>query len=178
MINLMIDIETLGTIPGSVILAIAAVPFNVPATGVVPFYEKINKDSCIASGLFTQRDTLSWWAKQSVEAYAEAFSGKRELKEVLLELTEYCSQWKNVKVWGNGASFDIPLIEAAYVACGITAPWRYYNSLCYRTLKNLYPQVPFQPPTAKHNALADATAQAEHADRILGFAKITKIGDR
>ena len=176
MINIMIDIETLGTKPGCTILSIAAVPFAYASTeDYEPFYQKISETSCASYGLCSDIDTVNWWGRQSAEARTEAFSGTRDLKEVLEEFTAYLQQWQGCKVWGNGASFDVPLLEAAYSACDMQPPWKYFNSMCYRTLKTLYPQIPFVPARIKHNALHDAIAQASHAERIFRFAR---IGDR
>lgn len=170
MMNLMIDIETLGTKPGCAILSIAAVPFGPDADDLIPaYYHKIDRDSCTEVGLIADPITLAWWQKQNIAAYAEAFSGKEHIHSALDSLTEYCKQWEKIRVWGNGASFDVPLLEAAYAACNMKEPWHYTNSMCYRTMKNLFPSVPYLRPTTAHNALSDATAQAAHLNRIFHF---------
>jgi exodeoxyribonuclease VIII len=76
---------------------------------------------------------------------------------------------KDFLVWGNGADFDLPILSAAYVAAGFGGPpWKPYNGRCYRTLKNLRPDVP-RPERrgTAHNALDDAVFQAEHAIALL-----------
>ena len=173
MTHVMIDIETLGTKPGCAILAIAAIPFGAIAEGE-PFYEKIDPLNCSKLGLAADQSTLDWWDKQDKRARAEAFSGVRHLPDVLEEFSQYIKQYNSVRVWGNGASFDVPILEAAFTRCGIPVPWKYYNSFCYRTLKNLYPQVPYYKPLQAHHALEDAKAQAAHAERIF---KLYNIGD-
>ena len=177
MINLMIDIETLGTKPGCVILSIAVVPFATPVKEQT-FYEKIDPRSCAKVGLVSDPATIAWWNKQDQAIKAEAMSGTKPLHETLLNLTAYLMQLgkpNDIAVWGNGASFDVPLLEAAYEACNLTPYWKYYNSACYRTLKMLHPEVPFVKPIDAHNALADATAQAAHAEKIF---KLCHFGDK
>ena len=171
MIDVMIDIETLGTTPGCAILAIAAVPFN-SHTPLEYFYEKISQESCLHLGLFIDTKTVDWWAHQSGEAREEAFSGVNLIVPTLVSLSEYLKTLdSSVRVWGNGASFDVPILEAAYSKAEMEPPWKYYNSLCYRTLKNLFKALPYIPPKIKHNALEDAKAQAAHAERIFRFIK-------
>ncbi len=166
MVDVMIDIETLGTRPGCCILSIAAVPFSLTAP-LESFYERISIDSCIAAGLTVDDNTVAWWKKQDPVAMEEAFSGTAPIAEVLQRLNDYLATLGTVRVWGNGASFDVPLLEAALSACSMKPKWSYTNSLCYRTLKNLFPFLRQPAPTMKHNALADAKAQAVHAEKLL-----------
>jgi DNA polymerase III epsilon subunit-like protein len=165
--NLMLDMETLGTRPGCAILSIAAVPFS-SQYDLEPFYMKISATSCTESGLHVDDATLAWWNKQSPEAYREAFSGKLELRAVLSEFADYCNHLPHAPVvWGNGADFDCSILAETYKLLGMKQPWKYHNSRCYRTLKNLFPFVLGVKPVVAHNALEDAKAQAAHATEIL-----------
>jgi exodeoxyribonuclease VIII len=74
---------------------------------------------------------------------------------------------KNVLVWGNGASFDNAILAQCYRAVGMDFPWKFWNDRCYRTLKNLVLDVPFERTGTHHNALDDARSQAIHASAIL-----------
>jgi hypothetical protein len=78
-------------------------------------------------------------------------------------------------VWGNAASFDLKILEKAYKLMQIEVPWKYYNEMCYRTLKNLYPEIKIMCNPHKHEALQDAIYQAEHAVRILNTLKFGRI---
>ena len=168
--DVMIDIETLGTTPGCAILSIAAVPFNCKAP-VEYFYTKILSASCVEVGLQVDDKTVDWWTKQPIEAYNEAFSGTIHVAIALSELNAYLMQLGEVRVWGNGASFDVPILEAAMARCGSKPKWKYYNSMCYRTLKNLFKQIPPPPNAMKHSALEDAKTQAAHLESIFKFMK-------
>ncbi len=170
MCNIMVDLETLGTTPGAQILAIAAVPFASPFA-LEPFYDKINVDTYIPFEGFHQcPKTIEWWMKQSEEARSEAFSGTSKIVDSLTRFSEYLKSLPTDPViWGNGADFDNPILAFAYDLVGMSTPWKYTNNRCYRTLKNLYPQLPYIPPKIKHNALQDAQAQADHATRIFAW---------
>ena len=61
-----------------------------------------------------------------------------------------------------GLSFDIPILENAFRACGYTKmPWNYKNLLCSRTIATLYGVYPLRDEKVHHNALHDAKAQAQ-----------------
>jgi|688.fasta_scaffold1307380_1 hypothetical protein len=174
-INLMCDLETLGKKPGCGILSIALVPFQV---GGLPaplenFYVRIKPYSNAILGLHTDTSTMEWWNTKSEEARVEAFGGEVPISAALSQLAEYLAGFPaGTLIWGLGASFDIPILEAAYDAYGHSYPWNYTQSMCFRTLKVLYPQVPAPAAnTLKHSALADATYQAAHAQRILEWVQ-------
>src|SRR4051812_3766510 len=66
--DIMIDLETLGTLPGSVILSIGAVAFDelsvAPGAG---FYKVISTISCESCGLTKDEATEKWWLDQGEE---------------------------------------------------------------------------------------------------------------
>ncbi len=62
--NVMIDLETLGTRPGSVILSIGAVEFDRDLGLGREFYVELNQASSITAGLTTDDATVDWWLDQ------------------------------------------------------------------------------------------------------------------
>ncbi|MHB0978446.1 MAG: 3'-5' exoribonuclease domain-containing protein [Minisyncoccota bacterium] len=62
-------------------------------------------------------------------------------------------------------------MQYAYHALDMKQPWKFWNNRCYRTLKNMFPEVPFVRIGIAHDALDDAKSQAEHAVAILKFAE-------
>jgi len=172
--DVMIDIETLGTTPGCAILSIAAVPFNCTSP-LEYFYVKVDSKTCTEVGLHIDDKTVDWWTKQPQDAQAEAFSGTTHIAIALSELNAYLMRLGEVRVWGNGASFDVPILEAAIAKCGSKPKWKYYNAMCYRTLKNLYKALPAPPNAMKHSALEDAKTQAHHAEQIFKLYRLGTI---
>ena len=69
--DVMVDLETLGSGPGCIILSIGAAVFD-PVAGEIGarFYRVVNADSCRAQGLTSDPDTLRWWDEQTEEARA------------------------------------------------------------------------------------------------------------
>lgn len=172
----MADIETLGTKPGSVILSIGAVKFNAREVFKEKFHIRVCPQSCIAAGLAMQWDTVMWWLKQGDEArkgLSDPQTPMVELHEALRLFTKYAlsaNSADNIELWGNGANFDNALLKAAYDACSLEAPWKFYNDRCYRTVKALHPNIPMAKHTGTHhNALDDARSQAEHLIQLPSF---------
>lgn len=164
-VDVMIDLETLGLRPGYQILSIGAVSFNLGCKET--FYQNIERDYRFK----TDPKTVAWWNEQTEESHAAAFAVGELTEDVLNRFIEYLSQLESlygypVRVWGNAASMDIKMLEAAYEICSISVPWKYYNEMCYRTLKNLVPSLLPPTPTIKHHALEDAKVQAIHAEQL------------
>ena len=164
----MVDLETLGTKPGSAILSLGAVVFDKNGPTGSVFYCAIELQSCVAVGLTIDPKTIGWWMGQSAEA-REVFRDPDSypLFGALESFEDFCVQHsddlKNLEIWGNGANFDNSLLGAAYDACGLTPPWMFWNDRCYRTLKAMYPHIQMTERTGTHhNALDDAISQARH----------------
>ena len=168
--DIMVDIETLGTTPGSVVLSIGAIMFDPEAGLLGPtFYEEINQQSCFDIGCTTDASTILWWNRQSADARAVLDSTvAKPIQDVLHLFSSFVESThsKSVRIWGNGSDFDNVLIISLYNKCNRIPNWKYYNHRCFRTLKNLFPGVPKGENTGKHNALNDAIAQADHACAI------------
>jgi hypothetical protein len=175
--HVMIDLETLGTQPGSVILSIGAVIFDptLPSDECMgeTLYRVVSTTSCIEHGLQTSQDTLDWWNKQSPEAWAVIDQANDNsnpatftLHHALSDLSDFLPA--GVKVWSNGANFDQPLLDVAYDRVKLALPWKYWNSRCYRTVVALHPnEKALRPATVlAHNALEDAKWQATHMVNI------------
>ena len=162
--QIMLDTETLGTSADSVILSIGAVKFDL-ATGQIDdagFYASISVDSNLAWNRRLSEDTLMWWFKQSAAAQKVFF----EPKELLDTALQHFSDWigaKDYEMWSNGADFDLPMVAHAFTQVGIEIPWKFWNSRCFRTYKNLPGAKAVRLPNTgvKHNALADAMTQAQ-----------------
>jgi len=162
--NVMVDLETLGTVPGSVILSIGAVAFDEFVVSGEGFYRAIRRETCEQAGLKVSPETEVWWAKQSPEARSVLIDTSAvSLEDALRRFNEWLSQFPDtVSIWGNGANFDNPLLACAYEAVGIKPYYKFWNERCYRTVKNQYPDVELERKGTYHNALDDARCQAEH----------------
>lgn len=173
--DVMIDLETLGRRPGCIILSIGAVMFDPEAQTLgSEFYTVVNQDSCrLNHDMHIDPETADWWRKQSNEAQKVLREAKLPDAPSLILACGGFAGWLNaarasdqVRVWGNGSDFDNPILAEAFRRTQISLPWQFWNNRCYRTLKNLYPQVAAVRSGTHHNALDDAKTQAQHALEI------------
>ncbi len=181
--HLMIDIETMGNKSNSVICSIAAVEFDLKtgATGRV-FNRKIRIDSCLKAGLKVDGSTLEWWMMQSQEAreslFKNGFDGVNDLSYVLRDFFDFVESLNalKVEVWGNGARFDLGLLENAFNALNMAAPWKHWNERDVRTLVSFAPQIKKDTPFSgvKHDALADCYHQIKYSSIIYNTLNIEK----
>lgn len=166
--DVMVDLETLGTIPGSVIISIGAVPFNEMEVAEEGFYRAIKRESCEVIGLRVSAETLAWWDRQAPEARKVLIDPEAvQIEEALLAFNEWIGELpSSVRLWGNGANFDNPLLACAFHATGYEPNYRFFNERCYRTVKNQFPDIALERTGTYHNALDDARCQAEHLVQI------------
>lgn len=163
----MIDLETLGVGPRSAILSIGYVRFDPYSQDIgYPNVIHVDVESCIQRGMVMKDSTFRWWLSQSDEA-RDALT-KHQGLDLPLALSELAADLTpDDHVWGNGANFDISILETAHELCDMELPWRFYNVRCYRTVKNLFPDVPKRIPRVAHDAGEDALAQALHLQDML-----------
>ena len=161
MTHVMLDLETWGTAPNSMIRSIGAVVFE-PLTGDfgAEFYVNIDDASQEALGMQKDARTIAWWAEQSADARAALEADQIVITQALDLFTQWWEKADGEQVWGHGASFDPVLLEAAYRAAGETAPWAFWNTRCCRTVLSLADRRPDRAVGTHHNALDDAKAQA------------------
>lgn len=165
MTHIMLDIETLGTRPGFVVLSAAFVRFSDYASTSV----NLNVEDQIAIGLERDPDTIAWWAQQSQEARAAAFGPAAPLLPVLEHLAAWLA-WAgpDAFIWCHGASFDAPMLQEVYRRAGLPIPWSFRNVRDTRTLYDLAGvNLADYPTGTAHNALDDAIAQTKAANEAL-----------
>lgn len=172
--HLMLDLETLGTRPGAVILAAAFVRFSDEAHVTL----NLNIPEQQALGLEIDPATAAWWNDQEAKhpgAWAAATSNPTPLVPAL----QYFATWINwatgggdALIWCHGATFDAPLLGELYRRAGIACPWAWWNVRDTRTLYDLAgvnnKDYAVPPP---HIALNDAIGQTRAAN-----AALQKIG--
>lgn len=160
--DVMVDLETLGNGPNSVITAIGAVKFDMLGLGG-EYYHIVDAQSCVDAGLQMDVSTVMWWMRQSEAARAELVREGLPLSIALQKFTGWLGpNADSIRVWGNGASFDNVILGNAYRKTGLEQPWKFYNDRCYRTVKNMYPLIELERTGTAHNALDDAKTQAAH----------------
>lgn len=160
--HIMLDLETFGTAPGSVLRSIGAVGFDPHGSGHEgEFYVNIDRGSCEAVGLTVDLATEKWWAEQSKEANDQLMRGPIPVLTAVKSFHAWYATVGGEYVWCQGANFDSVLWEQAAKACGARVPWKFWN---VRDTRTIYHMARFNEKTMKrsgtyHNALDDAKHQ-------------------
>jgi hypothetical protein len=164
--HLMIDLETLGTAPNAPVLSIGAVFFD-PSTGELgrTFEESIDVEDAMQFGRLSG-STFKWWMAQSDEARKAAIRGTKPAAEVFGAFVRFAGNGFNLRPWGNGASFDISIMDYAIPRIlNRPAPWKFWNIRDCRTVKEMadgvVPDYAVPREGTHHTALADAVYQAK-----------------
>ncbi len=167
-LDISIDLETLSTRPDAAMVSIGAAAFDRD-TGAIEdtFYAVINLDSAIADHHVCSA-TLQWWMCQGDAARAVFMdASKSTLRDALEALHRFASQYPDANVWGNGANFDVAILEYAYARhFGYqSAPWKFWNVRDMRTIVEAAAAIGFDKKSitfqgTAHNARDDAAHQA------------------
>lgn len=173
--NIMLDIETLGCKTTSAMLSIGAVMFDIN-TGEIQdcFHHYIDLQDCLNYGLTVDASTIIWWLKQSDDARKAIYEQKgMPLKYVLSQFTTYFNRCKELggeepQIWGNGASFDVSILQYAYEKLNMEIPWSFYNVRDVRTAVMYYPEVKanMEFEGIRHDALDDCKYQIKYLTEI------------
>lgn len=162
--HIMLDLETLGTSPGSVITSIGAVRFvNTGWRSLLrrsTFQRTVDIQSCIDAGLTVDADTIKWWMEQPDEARMQFQNTGQSLEGALRSLARWMD--KPDEIWGNGSDFDNSILASAYKTVGMPYPWKGLVHRCYRTIKKQHPEILLERVGTHHVAVDDAKSQANH----------------
>lgn len=164
----MIDLETLGTRPGSVIWSIGAVKFDPLADDLIDtFYVVLNVKDAQARGLTIDVDAMLWWMDPSRNVARSRLMAAPAVD--VWEALDGFAQWfgpDSLPTWSYGATSDIVLLRAAFEKVGLECPWRYWHDRCYRTVNALAGMPLADRTPTHHDTLSDAITQARHLQAI------------
>ena len=155
----MIDIETLGTEPTSVILSVGGVKFD-PFTSIEPFegkHWKLDVDAQTDKNRLVDDNTLQWWAKQDAIIQERAFStdDRCDVDTFMKDLNKWLVGCETI--WCQGPQFDMVILEDFFKTFEHHMNWFYWQVSDCRTL---FKMMPVDPRKAIQENLHDAQADA------------------
>jgi hypothetical protein len=169
--HIMLDLETMGKRFDAPIVSVGACYFD-PDTGEIGkrFFGAVDMADAFQYGR-ANGDTVRWWLGQSDDARQALIKGRHPLRLVLEKFEEFYREGGQPCVWGNGAAFDIPITEYAYIRClEKQAPWDFWKVRDCRTIKDLASPLMKEPVDpfkgTAHNALDDALHQAAWVSKM------------
>lgn len=175
--HVMIDTETLGRAPGSVVRSVAAVEFD-PQTGQTGRQKvwKIDLTDSIRYGFKIESSTLKWWMMQSDEARREFVEGaETPLEDFLDDLDDFLScvnEENDFTLWCLQLDFDVPMLRSYYAWYNLNAhgcdeevlPWNFRKVRDVRPYMDALDSAGLLPPKVadRHTPLADCLAQINY----------------
>lgn len=181
--DVMIDLETLGTRPDAAIIQVGAVMFEARDRGRILNGKGFNRHVLVQDGAGTiDHSTIAFWLQEkSAAKMGRALAERAEpLFAVLSALEQWPGEvvegmtWDQVEtVWSNGAAFDQPILASAYSKMGRNPPWHYRASRCCRTLFDLAGGAPTIDWTGltPHDALDDSIGQAMQVQSAMALLR-------
>jgi hypothetical protein len=181
-INVMVDIETMGTTPRSPILTIGAVLFDpkkqddASALNKRVFVRRIHIEDAIRHSEGVEPSTLKWWLEQEDSAIKALVTGDAvSLHQALIDFRQYCidrapeidgkffpghQQYPVAcRLWAKSPDFDCKILEHACAQVKERMPMRFFQYRCVRTLQDLaWPNGPDDRPVFNTGTLHDASA--------------------
>jgi len=164
--NLMLDVETLGTSPRAALLQVGAVAFDPLGDIQRPkraVQVNVDLDDAMANGGEVNGSTFIWWLKQSEEARSSICApGATNVETAMRVLDVFWKENACEAVWAHGSVFDVPIVEHYMRRVGVKVPWRYSQIRDTRTLFAMAENLGWTRTSkvVAHTAAADAEAQA------------------
>lgn len=178
--NIMVDIETMGKAPDGAIVSIGAVEFDDKKVGNV-FYKTISLQNNVAFLRKIDPSTVCWWLKQSDNVKNEVILEGDSLPFCMDLFAKFvqANLDRKGRIWANGVSFDLEILRHCLREdMRWDIPWKYGQECCMRSLRaleHLYPVKKWHEfkDEAAHNALIDATRQAEYVLQFMNWYPLT-----
>ena len=175
--DVMLDIETLGTRPECVVVTLGAVKFNPytlddPGPGI---YMRLDADEQLALGGEVQDETMRWWLDQVEDVREEALgdgNDRIKLEEMYRQLNRFLVGVDSI--WCQGPAFDIVILENIYRQMGWPTPWQFWQIRDSRTLFGVHGDPREKNKAGLHNALEDCVSQAQGVQKIYYRLEIEK----
>lgn len=139
-VDIMTDIETLGTNTDSTIIQISAVAFDITTGEIHRAFNRIADIEKNDNEIKVTAGTLKWWQKINPELFSDLLNGGTDSSEgILSDFYEWLSNFevKNTYLWGNGILFDNKMIQAQMENIGLNYPIHYKNDRDVRTILEL-----------------------------------------
>ena len=171
--DLMIDLEGLATGPDTTILTMAAQAFDPLGNGWYDqqYYARVTLES--QENRRIEQGTLEWWSTQPAPARDEAFAEEDRipLDKALDGLGRLI--WHSKRIWAQGPTYDMNILEHAYKSYNKPIPWQYYMVRDSRTVFGLWPELP--KPATSHHALEDCRRQINLLQTTLRHLNVREL---
>lgn len=165
--QLVLDLETLGTGDNAAVVSIGAAFVN----GASRVW-RIMPIEAMSHGT-TDPSTLKWWSEQCPAA-REELTGTLTTEQAVREMTEWVRSQgfgRSSTIWGKGPSFDCVLLRNAMNRAGVPVFWQFWQERCVRTILQMVPEAgKLEFEGTPHRAEDDARHEARQV--AMALAKV------
>ncbi len=161
--SVMVDLETMATGPNAAVIQVGFVPFN-SRTGEVSedvFAADVDLHSSILMGGDVDAETIAFWRDQG--GLKRGAQPSLSMMTCLRRLSKWFEKFPEVKrVWAQGPSFDVAILDGYYRRAKIPAPWAYNSARDTRTAYDLAKELGWSKPAgteADHSSIEDCQRQ-------------------
>lgn len=140
-IDIMTDIETLGTKADSTVFQVSAIAFDITTGATFSTFDKIidiKHEKMIVDG-----STIKWWLTTDSELMKQLILNENSEKgSIVFEdfrrwILSQTRDFKDIYLWGNGILFDNNMIRTQMEKYGLEYPIFYQNDRDVRTILEL-----------------------------------------
>ncbi len=179
-----VDIETMATVPGAVILEIGLVAFGpvMMKRGEMGTGTEFSVEVALRAVDQQERemddDTLFWWVDRMKDgATMPGQHGGQTLRYALEWMCEWARKYveEDAQWWAWGTDFDISILNDALRQFDMPAPWKYAKVRCARTLCAVAGVK--RKGEVQHIALEDARQEAVAVMEALTLVEKTRRGE-
>jgi len=176
-IDIMVDLETLGTGNDCTVFQIGAIAFDINTGKYIKTFNLIS-DITLDNDFKVEPKTLMWWLKTDKELLLNLLDNNDNIPsynmfyQFYYWLQDLKNEYENVYLWGNGILFDNKIIENKLAVYGLEYPIFFRNDRDLRTIIELtitrlditekeLKQIFENKTLTKHNALDDVKYQIQ-----------------
>ena len=202
MIDIIIDIETLGTRPGCPVIEIGACAMDPDSGFIVGNFSRrvcsgysFENVKEVALGITyygwkIERKTAEWWMSEPERAETlrkiMATPFVADNADALVAFIDWLHGMTDdaagVRVWGNGPTFDLTILSETLLDADIEVPWHHTWERCVRTALEMagYERgsVAWEEPGPRHRALNDARHEARKLWRSGALGTVSEVTRR
>lgn len=146
-IDIMTDIETLGTNSDSTIIQVAAASFDISTGSIISTFNECADLTKNLRPLKVDASTLKWWLATDAALLEKILSsGQKSSEDILVGLCNWIDSFhegnspsvkEDIFLWGNGILFDNKMLQTQMQALGLQYPIFYRNDRAMRTIVDL-----------------------------------------
>ena len=140
-LDLMLDIETLGTDNDTTLIQLACVAFDIRTGNIVSEFNEFI-DIGQTKDLKITGSTVKWWLKTDSTLFKSLIErgslSEREVFEKLYNWIKGLQEIYSLYLHGNSPMFDNQIVKTKLAQYGFSYPISYKNDRCVRTIVDLY----------------------------------------